>query len=130
MATCSPTAGRLRPREAPQTSCTEPMNRSRHGSRPTDGLSVAGTWRTSLKGLRVRHAPSPVILAGPTSLIARGATLPVAVDPHGRLHHGKDHAGGDHIVVGEQVPDAYLAELREDGVSYLFAGPDGHDLHR
>jgi riboflavin biosynthesis pyrimidine reductase len=28
------------------------------------------------------------------------------------------------------VTDEYLAELREDGVSYLFAGPDGHDLHR
>jgi 5-amino-6-(5-phosphoribosylamino)uracil reductase len=62
----------------------------------------------------------------------QGRNLAVAVDPHGRLHYGKDHAGGDHIVVvvGEQVPDAYLAELREDGVSYLFAGPDGHDLHR
>jgi 5-amino-6-(5-phosphoribosylamino)uracil reductase len=26
------------------------------------------------------------------------------------------------------VPDAYLAELRADGVSYLFAGPKGDDL--
>jgi riboflavin biosynthesis pyrimidine reductase len=61
-----------------------------------------------------------------------GCDLAVAIDPHGRLHYGKDNAGGDHIVavLGEQVSDDYLAELREDGVSYLFAGPDGRDLHR
>jgi riboflavin biosynthesis pyrimidine reductase len=62
----------------------------------------------------------------------KGRDLAVAVDPHGKLHYGRNNAGGDHIVavLGEQVPDAYLAELREDGVSYLFAGPGGHDLHR
>lgn len=31
-------------------------------------------------------------------------------------------------MLSEVVPDAYLAELREDGVSYLFAGSDGRDL--
>ncbi len=31
-------------------------------------------------------------------------------------------------VLGEQVSDAYLAELREDGVSYVFAGAEGDDL--
>jgi riboflavin biosynthesis pyrimidine reductase len=62
----------------------------------------------------------------------KGRDLAVAIDPHGKLHYGQDNAGGDHIVavLGEQVPDAYLAELLEDGVSYLFAGPDGHDLRR
>jgi riboflavin biosynthesis pyrimidine reductase len=36
----------------------------------------------------------------------------------------------DHAIaiLGEQVSDEYLSELREDGVSYLFAGKDGHDL--
>jgi hypothetical protein len=31
---------------------------------------------------------------------------------------------GDHAIaiLGEQVSDEYLSELREDGVSYLFAG--------
>ena len=58
--------------------------------------------------------------------------IAVAIDPHGKLHYGKDNAGGDHIVavLGEQVSDVYLAELRQDGVSYVFAGPDGSDLHR
>lgn len=31
-------------------------------------------------------------------------------------------------ILGEHVSDEYLAELREDGISYLFAGADGLDL--
>lgn len=60
----------------------------------------------------------------------RGRRVAVAVDPQGRLHYGTDEIAGDHIVavLGEAVSDAYLAELREDGVSYVFAGRDGHDL--
>ncbi|MFC5357988.1 dihydrofolate reductase family protein [Azospirillum himalayense] len=60
----------------------------------------------------------------------KGRAVAVAMDPRGTLHYGQDNAGGDHIVaiLGEQVSDAYLAELREDGVSYLFAGPVGTDL--
>jgi riboflavin biosynthesis pyrimidine reductase len=59
-----------------------------------------------------------------------GRKIAVAIDPKGKLHYGQDNAGGDHIVavLGEQVSDDYLAELREDGVSYLFAGPTGQDL--
>lgn len=53
--------------------------------------------------------------------------LAVAIDPAGRVHYGQDNIGGDHVVavLGEQVSDVYLAELREDGVSYVFAGPNG-----
>jgi 5-amino-6-(5-phosphoribosylamino)uracil reductase len=60
----------------------------------------------------------------------KGRDLAVAIDPHGKVHYGEDNAGGDHVVavLGEGVPDAYLAELREDGVSYVFAGSDGRDL--
>jgi riboflavin biosynthesis pyrimidine reductase len=59
-----------------------------------------------------------------------GRNLAVAIDPSGRVHYGKDNVGGDHVVavLGEQVSDAYLAELREDGCSYIFAGPKGEDL--
>jgi riboflavin biosynthesis pyrimidine reductase len=61
----------------------------------------------------------------------KGRGVAVAIDPQGKLHYGTDNAGGDHIVavIGEQVSDDYLGELRGDGVSYLFAGRDGHDLH-
>jgi 5-amino-6-(5-phosphoribosylamino)uracil reductase len=60
-----------------------------------------------------------------------GRKLAIAVDPAGRVHYGKDNVGGDHVVavLGEQVSDAYLAELAEDGVSYVFAGSNGDDLH-
>ena len=60
----------------------------------------------------------------------KGRDLAVALDPRGVLHYGQDNAGGDAIVavLGENVPDGYLAELRDDGVSYCFAGPDGKDL--
>jgi riboflavin biosynthesis pyrimidine reductase len=59
----------------------------------------------------------------------KGRDVAVAIDPQGKLHYGQDNAGGDHIiaVLGEAVSDQYLSELREDGVSYLFAGPDGRD---
>jgi riboflavin biosynthesis pyrimidine reductase len=59
-----------------------------------------------------------------------GRDVAVALDPQGKLHYGKDHVAGDHViaVLGENVPTAYLDELQRDGVSYLFAGPDGRDL--
>ncbi|KAG1434102.1 hypothetical protein G6F57_021746 [Rhizopus arrhizus] len=55
----------------------------------------------------------------------------VAVDPSGKLNYGTDHVGAEHLVaiLGKQVSDEYLEELRNDGVSYLFAGADGQDLH-
>jgi len=59
-----------------------------------------------------------------------GRDVAVAIDPRGKLHYGQDNAGGDHIIVvlAEDVPDEYLAELQADGVSYLFAGTAGDDL--
>src|SRR5438445_2470025 len=48
----------------------------------------------------------------------------VALDAHGKIAWGRADIGGDPIVVilSEQVSDAHLAGLREDGVSYIFAG--------
>jgi riboflavin biosynthesis pyrimidine reductase len=59
-----------------------------------------------------------------------GRNLAVAIDPYGRVHYGQDNVGGDHVVavLGAQVSNAYLAELREGGASYIFAGPTGEDL--
>lgn len=60
----------------------------------------------------------------------KGRDLAIAIDPHGKVHYGRDNVLGDHAVsvLGEQVSDAYLAELRANGVSYLFAGARGDDL--
>ena len=56
----------------------------------------------------------------------------VVFDAKGKILHQQDRLDGDNIIVvlSEQVSDAYLAHLRELGISYLFAGPDGHDLAR
>ena len=59
-----------------------------------------------------------------------GRNIGVAIDPAGRLHFSSGDLDGDHAVVilSERVPDASLARLRDAGVSYLFAGPEGNDL--
>ena len=61
-----------------------------------------------------------------------GRDLAVGVDPSGRLTFSSDDVDGDHAVamLGERVGDERLAQLRDAGVSYVFAGPDGHDLAR
>ncbi len=82
------------------------------------------------KGTERSVADAPVAPREPHVGNRNGRNLAIAIDPSGRVHYGKDSIGEDHAVavLGEQVSDAYLAELREDGVSYVFAGPDGHDL--
>ena len=54
----------------------------------------------------------------------------VSIDPHGKLHYGRNSIHGNHLVavLGTQVSYEYLAELRAEGVSYIFAGEDGHDI--
>ncbi|CCE08417.1 putative 5-amino-6-(5-phosphoribosylamino)uracil reductase [Bradyrhizobium sp. STM 3843] len=54
----------------------------------------------------------------------------VVLDPHGKIAWGRSDIGGDPIVVvlTEAVPDAHLAGLRKEGVSYIFAGRTQIDL--
>lgn len=65
--------------------------------------------------------------------VARASGQPVAVvvDPSGKLHYQAGTVdGGYHVVaiLSEAVSDEYLNELRQTGVSYLFAGPKGDDM--
>jgi len=62
----------------------------------------------------------------------RGTSLAIAHDPDGRLRYARPTVDTDRIVavLGEHVSDAYLAELRENGVFHVFAGRDGRDLHK
>lgn len=87
-------------------------------------LMESVTSETLRSGLRKTFVAEPV-LANP---IRR--PVAIGVDPHGKLHYGPETGRGEHriAILGEQVSDAYLMELREDGVSYLFAGPKGDDL--
>ena len=69
-----------------------------------------------------------------TDHVARrdAAGYAVALDPSGRLSWGRNAIDADHLVVvlDEGVPDAHLAGLRRDGVSYVFGGRGGIDFGR
>lgn len=54
----------------------------------------------------------------------------VVLDAHGKISWGRAEIGGDPIVVvlTRGVSDAHLAGLRDDGVSYIFAGDVEIDL--
>jgi riboflavin biosynthesis pyrimidine reductase len=88
------------------------------------------TMAEMAKGTERTIANAPQVERQPHVANRNGRDLAIAIDPSGRVHYGKDNVGGDHAVavLSEQVSDAYLAELREDGVSYIFAGPNGGDL--
>ena len=64
--------------------------------------------------------------------VAPGAHPPyaVAVDPRGRLLWSGSEIDGDHVVaiLGGGVSDAYLAGLRDCGVSYLIADVGGSEV--
>jgi 5-amino-6-(5-phosphoribosylamino)uracil reductase len=90
------------------------------------------TMAEMARGAERGIADPPAVPREPHVADRRKRNLAIAIDPSGRVHYGQDHVGGDHVVavLGEQVSDGYLAELREDGVSYVFAGPKGEDLRR
>ena len=77
-----------------------------------------------------------------TDYIANGAgndkCYAISFDRYGKLGWQVSHVdnpdpgyGGSHIVqvMCECVPDAYLAYLRDVGVSYIFAGKEEFDIH-
>ena len=58
------------------------------------------------------------------------AAYGIALDAQGKIAWGRSDIGGDPIVVvlTKQVSDAHLGGLRQDGVSYIFAGERELDL--
>jgi riboflavin biosynthesis pyrimidine reductase len=54
----------------------------------------------------------------------------VALDQGAKLHLNTDRVSGDPIIIvlTETAPDDHLAELRRDGISYIFAGRSEIDL--
>ncbi len=82
-----------------------------------------------------RSTAEPVPASGPIARTPyvgdrQGRPLAVVIDSSGKIRHATNEVYGAHIVavVGEQVSDAYLAELQDTGVSYVFAGRDGRDV--
>ena len=54
----------------------------------------------------------------------KGKRYAIAIDTRGKLSWSDNEVEGDPLVeiLTEDVPDSYLAQLRERGISYLFAG--------
>jgi 5-amino-6-(5-phosphoribosylamino)uracil reductase len=102
-----------------------------HESFEADGWIIGRRTASEMAKGTERKMPSAPKMPREAHIAERqGRKLAVAIDPSGRVHYGKDNIGGDHVVavLGEQVSDAYLTELREDDVSYVFAGAKGDDL--
>jgi riboflavin biosynthesis pyrimidine reductase len=58
------------------------------------------------------------------------AAYGIVLDAHGKIAWGRTDIGDDPIVavLTEKVSDAHVAGLRQDGVSYIFAGAQDLDL--
>ncbi|MDB5817314.1 MAG: bifunctional deaminase-reductase domain protein [Rhizobacter sp.] len=78
------------------------------------------------------HSPSPVGEVDRDAYFAdRGAKgFAIALDRKARLHWKSAEANGNHVVVllGYDVPDIHLAELKADGISYIVAPGESFDL--
>lgn len=129
--------GRLHPSRftAPAAGVSKEVFR-KHYERTYQGFEADGwivgrkTMSEMAKGTERSVAAAPKVPREAHIAERRGRKLAVAIDPSGRVHYGKDDVGGDHAVavLGTHVTDAYLSELRQDGVSYVFAGAKGDDL--
>lgn len=58
--------------------------------------------------------------------------LAIAIDPSGKLRYRMDSLSPEHhvAIIGPEVSDDYLAELRALGISYIIAGPGGSGLRQ
>ena len=78
------------------------------------------------------HAPSGLIEVERPAHFARpgASSFAIAIDPSGKLHFSGDELYGDHVVVllGSDIPDSHLAELTEDGVSYVVSDSTNIDI--
>ncbi|MEN3351835.1 MAG: hypothetical protein V7632_5470 [Bradyrhizobium sp.] len=102
-----------------------------HDEFGADGWIIGRVTMNEMAKGSERHIANPPKFPREAHLGHRGdRKLAIGIDPSGRVHFGKDNIGGDHAVavLGAQVSDGHLAELREDGASYIFAGAKGDDL--
>ncbi|HEX2831594.1 MAG TPA: RibD family protein [Thermoanaerobaculia bacterium] len=82
--------------------------------------------KTRVPRRKVEPIPREDFIAGKADSYA------IAIDPSGKLTWTSDNVDGEHFItiLTEAVSDAYLAFLREQGVSYLFAGKTKIDLKK
>jgi riboflavin biosynthesis pyrimidine reductase len=82
-----------------------------------------------------REAPYPSYTGAPLSrenwfVRKQADAWAVVLDAGGKIAWGRDEVGGDPLVVvlTQAVSDSHLAGLREEGISYIFAGEWQSDL--
>ena len=101
-----------------------------HQELAPDGWLVGRTTMAEM----AKGEPHPPAHVGspprPLHLSRRTGPFAMAVDRLGKLHFSKPEVDGDPVVVllGRDVPDAHLAELVADGVSYIVAQDEGMAL--
>lgn len=79
----------------------------------------------------VAHPPqAPGTVERPIHVAAQAASHAIALDPSGKLHFDGGTLGDDQLIVllGQDVTDGHLAELMNDGVSYIVADAAEIDL--
>jgi len=91
--------------------------------------------RVTVKEFSSREAPYPSYAGAPLgreNWFARkqAEAWAVVLDAGGKIAWGRGEVGGDPllVVLTQAVSDSHLAGLREDGVSYIFAGEHEIDL--
>lgn len=79
-----------------------------------------------LKGTTHQFAREPYVAQTLTERLA------IFMDPQGKLQYERGDIEGDALVavLADDVADEYLRMLRDKGVSYCFAGSDGHDINK
>jgi riboflavin biosynthesis pyrimidine reductase len=102
-----------------------------HGELKGDAWLIGRlTGEEFAKGGVHRRDPGQVLPREPWIVRRDAPGYAIVLDTHGRIAWGRSDIGGDPIVVvlAEAAPDAHLAGLRADGVSYMFAGQQEIDL--
>jgi 2,5-diamino-6-(ribosylamino)-4(3H)-pyrimidinone 5'-phosphate reductase len=86
---------------------------------------ASGRWRG--RSRRTRKLPRTDWIAP----LKPDQTFVIALDPGGKLAWKENNLEGEPLieVLGEDVPDGYLAFLRDKGISYIFAGKKGAELN-
>lgn len=101
-----------------------------HDAMAADAWLVGRVTMAEMSKATVHPPAAATAPSHPVHVAAQAERYAVALDRSGRLHFDKGDVGGDHVIVllGADVPDAHLAELAGDGVSYIVADAADIDL--
>lgn len=66
----------------------------------------------------------------PSTFIGKrdAASTIIVIDPKGKIFYENTNHDNFITILSQKVSDQYLEHLRENGISYIFAGTDGNDI--